>query len=226
MGAMSRSAAPFPPELELRPKTLAGAMLRRFGESDDEARHRLRTVALPAAAGLVIIQGFRSYRGAQEDGLAREAVLLGTALLVGAILVGILFLAHVRQRVTVEGDQLVVRTLLRTRRHARSAVHDAVSIQLQEPAFTVPATFVLDDAGRCLVALSWQHWDPDDVGRLLAHLRLPHADRTDEQITLRQMQRSYPGAFTFSRRRPWATGCLVTIAIIAAIIPIAVYLAS
>lgn len=226
MGAMSRSAAPFPPELEVRPKTLAGAMLRRFGESDDEARHRLRKVALPAAAGLIIFQGFRAYRSAQEDGLAREALLLGTAVVVGAVLVGILFLAHVRQRVTVEGDELVVRTLLRTRRHPRRAAHRAVSTQLREPSFTAPATFVLDGEDRCLVALSWQHWDPDDVQRLLAHLRLPHADHTDEEITLRQMQRQYRGAFTFYRRRPWASGCLVTIAIIAAVTPIAIYAAS
>jgi hypothetical protein len=214
------------PELELRPKPLGRAMFRYFHETEQQVRERLLKVALPAAGGLVLVQGVRSYRSAQEDGVARELLLLGTALAVVAVIVAVMFLAHVRQRITVEGDDLVVRTLARTRRHPRARAHRAVSVQLHEMSHLAPATFLLDPDGRCLVALSWQHWDRDVIERLLGHLGVAHDEQLHEIVSVRQMRHRFPGAFTFSRRRPVATGCLGAVVVVALAIPVAVLLAS
>jgi hypothetical protein len=203
-----------PVELELRPKPLAAAFLRRFGETREQARHRVLTVAIPAAAvplGLLVL---RIQRSAQDDGRGQAFLGLSLALAVVAVLVGIMFLAHTRQRVTVEGDHLAVRTLWRTRRHPRHAAYRAVSHQLQDVSHLAPATFVVDPWGNCLVVFSWAQWERAEIERLLEHLRLRHDERLDEVLSLGQMRRRYPGAFTFSRRRPGITGTLGAIALV------------
>lgn len=214
------------PELELRPNGLAEAFVRRFGESRDQANRRLVTVVLPAAAAPMLVLVMRSYRGAKEDGVAAEALRLGTAVAVVALLVGLMFLAHARQRVRLTADELEVRGLVRTRRHPRAAAHRAVSTQLKDLSHTAPATFVLDRWGNCLVALSWVQFDRFDVEALLARLGVGHEERLDETITLRQMRRRYPGAFSLARRRPWLVGFLVAAAMVLGIVAVAFVIVS
>lgn len=210
--------------LELCPRSIAQSFFHRLGETGVEARRRILFRALPMASAPILLLTLDVVRTAREDGWGRAVLTLGVALAVVAVLVGVMFLAHARRRVRLAGGQLEERTLGRTRRHPAQRAHRAVSHHLVEARSVAPTTFVVDEANRCLIAMSWVHFERQDIEDLLRALGVAHEVALEEHLGLRQMRRRYPGAFTFSRRHPAITGFLALIPLLAVVVGLAVLL--
>jgi hypothetical protein len=126
------------------------------------------------------------------------------------LIVPLLAIASFRIRATVSGDELMLRSLLRTRHFQTSTVYRALQVTVLNLLVSSDSRYVLllDSRSRCLARFetSWW-WNPNDVEALIDAI----GTKVESGGLLRpkDARRLYPGSVPWWIARPWLSSCLI-----------------
>ena len=187
------------PQLRRRPD--GAGVLRPSGSQAWRSAGAISPVVLVAAGFSVVRRGL--------PGLAIAGVVL-------AVCVVLLVLHLRRSRIVVTPLRVERSRLLGTTSFALADVGQVLLFPFRPPGGadrgTYLTTLVRDRAGRRLLTVRSDMWDPQDVVALAGSLGVTPT-RTEQPLSPREVEAAFPGTIPFAQRHPVPVALLITVAI-------------
>ncbi|TDB84816.1 hypothetical protein E1264_23405 [Actinomadura sp. KC216] len=155
---------------------------------------------------------------------AVAAILIGDAPKVFAPIVGAIWMtlitlgaaASLASRITLTSDEIVVRGPFTRQRRPRSRIAKAARATIHVPRGANNSLILLDADGRLLVRMSVDHYNREDIDRLVQMLDVP-CSGPDAFRNAKEFERTYPGTLSWVERHPYRIAFAITAVVLVAI---------